>query len=396
MTSQVFRGINYTQQIISESDQKILGTANPDWLIVEGSNNVVNTRNGNDVVLLGRQIDGIFTLDTSVFNGEVLQTSPLACNQDEVDATVRTGAGDDYVSLGAGDHKIYLGSGNNFLDDYGGNYLFDSDDNIIGLKATPKLVSSAGSGDDIFYLSGFANRTINAGKGNNLILLGSGDANINTSSGNDVISSELSITTYIFSGADLPLYNQTINAGDGDNQIAVAPYGETTIKTGKGEDFILAYGIPGSSSVNISAGNGNNTIVTTDTNSIIKSGSGDDLIFAGSGDDTIFVGNGNNLINLRGETVSLPNPLATDTNLFGSSVEIIGGGNDKVYLGQGTDTVILGSSGFATIYNFDCSDRLNVSGLNASFSRIGNDTLISSGCNSLGILKGYTGSVGLV
>ncbi|MCF2146030.1 hypothetical protein IQ276_006095 [Desmonostoc muscorum LEGE 12446] len=394
MTTQVFRGITYTPQVIQDSNQRVRGTANPDWLVVEGNNNIVNTQNGNDVVLLGRSVDLIFNFDTSIFSGEVLQTSSLPCNPNEFQATVYTGAGDDYVSLGAGNHTIRLGSGNNFLDDYGGNYLFDADDNIIGLDAIPKLVASAGAGDDIFYLGGFANRTINAGKGNNLIFLGAGDANIRTGSGNDVITSELSLLTYLDSG--LPSYNQSITAGDGDNQIAVISYGETTIKTGCGGDFILAFGIPGSSSAKIYADDGNNTIITNDTNSVIQSGSGNDLIFAGSGDDIIRVGNGNNVINLRGTMVCLPEPLSKDTNLFGSSVEITGGGNDKVYLGEGTDTVILGSSGFATIYGFGCGDRLNVNGLNASFSRIGKDTVINSCGGSLGILKGYTGSVDLV
>ncbi|MBD2411194.1 hypothetical protein FACHB389_06735 [Nostoc calcicola FACHB-389] len=394
MTTQVFRGITYTPQVIQDSNQRVRGTANADWLVVEGNNNIVNTQDGNDVVLLGRNLDLIFNFDTSIFNGQVLQTSSLPCNPNEFQATVYTGAGDDYVSLGAGNHTIHLGSGNNFLDDYGGNYLFDADNNIIGLDGIPKLVASAGAGDDIFYLGGFANRTINAGKGDNLIFLGAGDANIRTGSGNDVITSELSLLTYLDSG--LPSYNQSITAGDGDNQIAVISYGETTIKTGCGEDFILAFGIPGSSSAKIYADDGNNTIITSDTNSVIQSGSGNDLIFAGSGDDIIRVGNGNNVINLRGTTVCLPEPLSKDTNLFGSSVEVTGGGNDKVYLGEGTDTVILGSSGFATIYGFGCGDRLNVNGLNASFSRIGKDTVINSCGGSLGILKGYTGSVDLV
>jgi hypothetical protein len=61
-----------------------------------------------------------------------------------------------------------------------------------------------------------------------------------------------------------------------------------------------------------------------------------------------------------------------------------------------TDTVILGSSSFAAIYGFGSNDRLNASGLNASFRHVGNDTLISSSGGYLGILKGYTGSVNLV
>ncbi|WP_445637414.1 Calcium-binding protein [Nostoc sp. DSM 114161] len=394
MTNPIFRGITYTQEIIKESNQRVSGTNDSDWFVVEGNNNIINTLDGNDVVLLGRKVDFTLNFESSIFSGEVLQTSPLPCNYNDFEATVYTGNGDDYVSAGGGDRTIRLGSGNNFLDDYGGNYLFDAD-NIIGLGAIPKLVASAGSGDDIFYLSGFANRTIYAGKGNNLIFLGAGNANIRTGSGNDVITSEVSVLTYIFDSG-LPSYNQSIIAGDGDNQIAVLPYGETTIRTGKGKDFILAVGIPGLSSAKIYAGDGNDTIITNDTNSIIQSGSGDNLIFAGSGDDTIRLGSGNNVINLRGETVCLPEPLSQDTNLFDSSIEIKGGGNDKVYLGEGTDTVILGSSGFATIYNFSCGDRLNVNGLDASFTQIGKDTLINSCGGSLGILKGYTGSVDLV
>ncbi|WP_392530375.1 calcium-binding protein [Nostoc sp. C117] len=394
MTFQVFRGINYTEKFIQESNQQVSGTANSDWFVVEGSNNVVNTQDGNDVVLLGRKVDSIFHLDTSIFSGEVLQTSPLSINCYEFDNLVRTGAGDDYVSLGVGNNRIFLGDGNNFLDDYGGNYVFDADNNIIGLGAIPKLFASAGAGDDIFYLSGFADRTINAGKGNNLIFLGAGDAKIDTGSGNDVITSEASALTYIFDSKS-PSYRQNITAGNGDNQIAVIPYGQTTIKTGNGEDFIVAVGIPSSSFAKIDTGDGNDTVITNDTNSMIKSGSGNNLIFAGSGNDSIRVGNGNNLINLRGGTVCLSETLSKDTNLFGSSVEVKAGGNDNVYLGEGENTVVLGSSGFASIYGFGCNDRLNISGLNASFSQVGRDTLISSCGTSLGVIKEYTGSVKL-
>jgi hypothetical protein len=51
---------------------------------------------------------------------------------------------------------------------------------------------------------------------------------------------------------------------------------------------------------------------------------------------------------------------------------------------------------YITINGFGQDDRLNVSGLNASFIRRGNDTLINAGSQSLEILKGYSGSVGLV
>ncbi|WP_158507400.1 hypothetical protein [Nostoc piscinale] len=58
--------------------------------------------------------------------------------------------------------------------------------------------------------------------------------------------------------------------------------------------------------------------------------------------------------------------------------------------------MILGSSGFATIYGFDKKDRLDVSGLNATFTQMGNDTLISQVIILWELSKNYTGSVALV
>jgi Ca2+-binding RTX toxin-like protein len=75
---------------------------------------------------------------------------------------------------------------------------------------------------------------------------------------------------------------------------------------------------------------------------------------------------------------------------------VVGGGDDTVYLDSGADKVILGSTGLATIYGFGNNDLLDVTGLNATLTKSGGNTLIKSAGNTIGILKGYTGSVGLV
>jgi Ca2+-binding RTX toxin-like protein len=305
------------------------------------------------------------------------------------DTTIDTGAGDDYVVIGWGNYTINLGSGNNILD--GGN-------------AFGNVSISAGNGDDIIDVEGFATFQVNAGGGNNRIYL-AGNASVSAGSGDDIITtlvdglSRLVIPSVQSGGTP---YEQEIKAGKGDNQIELPVYGETTIKTGSGQDFILAASVSSaflgkvnSDIVNIFTGSGDDTVVTIDTKSLIRLGSGNDTVIAGAGDDTIYAGSGQNTINLRGDVVSVPAPL-DNLGFLGPQTGVRGGGNDTVYLNGGHDTIVLGSSGFATIYGFGCNDLLDVRGLNASFTRSGGDTLISAGSNPLGVLKGFTGSVGLV
>ncbi|MBC6429505.1 hypothetical protein FM036_00915 [Nostoc sp. HG1] len=226
---------------------------------------------------------------------------------------------------------------------------------------------------------------------------------VSTGSGNDVITTTDAgfgaLLSYVFpeEGLGKP-YKQVIDAGNGNNQIELFVYGKTSITTGSGQDFVLAASFIenalNADSVDVLTGSGNDTVITLDTKSLINTGAGNDLVVAGAGDDTIYTGSGRDVINLRGGTFSIPSPV-NNLGFFGSEVIVQGGGNDTVYLESGNDKVILGSSGFATIYGFGKNDRLDVSGLNATFTRMGHDTLISSGSNSLGILKEYTSSVGL-
>jgi Ca2+-binding RTX toxin-like protein len=326
------------------------------------------------------------------------------------------GNGNFFTDSGkAANYVIDLGSGNNIFD--GGS-----------VRGSSTIRVSAGNGDDIIDAGGFgANWTINAGGGDNLIYLASGNASVSTGSGHDVVTTNGfggldAVDIYINSGGQP--YKQSIDARNGDNQIGLTVFGQTEIKTGSGQDFVIAASAAtrflnasiNTDKVTILTGGGNDTVLTIDTKSLIKTGSGDDLVFSGRGDDTIYVGSGNNVINLRGATIPVPQPLAT-FGAFGASRIIVGGGNDTVYLehgddksekgddkfgknhdkfGKDHDTVILGSGGFATIYGFGSNDRLDVTGFSASFKRSGSNTLISSGGTPIGILQGYTGKIGLV
>jgi Ca2+-binding RTX toxin-like protein len=359
--------------------------------------------------------------------------------------TINTGAGDDYVGVGNGDPFIDSGKAANYVIDLGsGNNIFDG-----GSTRGPSTIRvTAGNGNDILDVGGFGgDYTINAGGGNNRIYLASGNASVWAGSGNDVVTTNFVnppdgspgfgggiavVGLYVSPTSDGGLggqrYKQSIDAGNGNNQIALPVFGQTDIKTGSGQDFILARsaarlfleGAPlNSDVVNISSGGGDDTVITFSTKSLIKTGSGNDTVFAGLGDDTIYTGSGNNLINLRGGTVTAPHPLVDvsfvqifdDLNPDTGTFTILGGGNDTVYLRQGDDcdrskkgygkatqgrdTIVLGGTGFATVYGFGRNDALDVTGLNASFTRSGHDTLINAGGRSIGVLKGYTGSIGL-
>jgi Ca2+-binding RTX toxin-like protein len=418
MTTRTFRGLTYTIKTETGNGKTLQGTQGNDWIEVLGSNNRISTGNGDDVILVGLNFKKIG--DYAPYGGSAIFYEPLSGSaQPFGTTTINTGAGDDYVAVGNGDFFTDTGKAANYVIDLGsGNNIFDG-----GTTRGPSTIRvSAGNGDDIIDASGLgANWTINAGGGDNLIYLASGNASVSAGSGHDVVTTNGvggldAVGIYTTSGGQP--YKQSIDAGNGDNQIGLTVFGQTEIRTGSGQDFVIAASAAtrflkapiNTDKVTILTDGGSDTVITIDTKSLIKTGSGDDFVFSGRGDDTIYAGSGNNVINLRGATIPIPPPLAF-VGVFGTnaSLTIGGGGKDTVYLergddksergddkfGKGHDTVILGSAGFATIYGFGRSDRLDVTGLNASFTRSGGNTLISSGGRSIGILQGYTGSVGL-
>lgn len=397
MTTQNFRGITYTVQTITGDGQSIEGTPGNDWIEAPGSNNKIETGKGNDVILAGVKFEGL-SPNYPPYGGEdigIISAFQAKNSTTRIDA----GSGDDYVAVGRENYTVDLGNGNNIFD---------------GSITSGNIHVSAGNGNDIIDAEGVGNYQVDAGGGDNKIYLAAGNASISAGSGNDVISiTELgifsSLSPYFFpeEGSPGQPYKQVIDAGNGDNQVGLTVFGQTNISTGSGNDFVLARslspfigGTVNSDTVNIDTGSGNDTVITIDTKSSIKTGAGDDLIVAGAGDDIINPGSGRNTINLRGGTSSIPSSLndLVSSSLFGldnQGVTVQGGGKDTVYLDGGQDTIILGSGGSATIYGFSKNDLLDLNGLNAALTRNGSDTLIKSGSTVLGVLKGYTGSVGL-
>ena len=406
-----FRGITYTVETAPLNDQFLKGTPSPDWIEALGGNYTIVTGASNDVVLAGVDFDFIDIYEP--YGGEAVFFSVRSDGGNNV---INVGTGDDYVVAGQGNDVVYLGQGNDIFD------------GAFGSEPGGNDIIYAGAGNDIIYAWSSGSKTIYAGLGNDRISVvdysSSGDEHtIDAGVGNDIIS--------LFTGGD----NAVVYAGVGNDRIDMSvDDGSGILYSGTGDDDISVFindGFVdagqgndnifsgGSSVINAKAGDdliglalsdgpakagsGNDTIFTPTLFDVVSDysiygESGNDTVISGPGNDTIYGGSGDDLINLRGSNVSVPEFLV---DIFGPEIvvegEIIveGGGNDTIYLDRGKDTVILGSGGFATIYGFSRNDRLDVSGLNASFTQTENDTLISSDGNSLGVLKGYTGSVDL-
>jgi Ca2+-binding RTX toxin-like protein len=400
MVTRDFRGVTYTVKAVVGDCQAVRGTALDDWIEFIGGNNIVRVGQGNDVVLAGVTFGGIED-NFLPYNGPVIiYDGPIPNLGNKID----TGEGDDYVASGAGDSIVNLGNGNNIFDGAG----FDSNNQIF-----------SGSGNDVIF-TGNGNQIIKSGGGDDQIYLTAGNSSVFAGLGNDVVTTsrrfsvnesasglEL-VKSYIgaFGGEQGDRYQQVVNAGGGDNQIALLVFGETQIRTGPGQDFVLAaaasrlVGSPvNTDSVDIITGSGDDTVITLSTRSSVRTGAGDDLIFGGRGDDTINAGSGQNVIVLGGETVPIPSPLSNlsfTLEIFGKASAVVGEGNDTVYLGGGDNIVVLGSNSFATMYGFGSGDQLDISGVaNVSFTRSGRDTLINSDATSVGILRGFTGTVTL-
>ncbi|ALF54329.1 hypothetical protein ACX27_18150 [Nostoc piscinale CENA21] len=301
MTTRFFRGINYTVESLIGSDQTFQSNQKNTWLDVLGTNNVIKTGSGNDVIM--ENLKFLFIADYPPYVGPaIFYVGYGGITEASIrgTTTIDTGFGDDFVVLGLGNYIVDLGQGNNIVDGTG----------ICG-----NIKISAGNGNNIIDVPGIANSQINLGNGNNSIYLGAGNFSVSTGSGNDFITHAVGglFSTLFYEGEP---YKQTINAGNGDNLIKVVVAGETSITTGSGKDFVLATsanielfdGVPNSDFVDILTGSGSDTVITIGTKSFINTGSGDDLIISGMGDDTIFTGSGRDVVNLRGDTFFCSRP----------------------------------------------------------------------------------------
>ncbi|RKT27710.1 Ca2+-binding RTX toxin-like protein [Roseovarius halotolerans] len=189
----------------------------------------------------------------------------------------------------------------------------------IAFEEIEKVVT--GSGDDTIDGTD-ANGPINVetGAGDDSVDGGEGDDVISTGPGNDTVDAG--------DGSD------TVDAGDGDNLIDTS----SDVGVALPDDGFPGYGpvppIPADSDPNddrdfVTAGSGNDTIITGDDNDTIEAGDGDNVIDAGIDDDDVTTGDGSDTI-VGGE--------GNDTITSGGGDDLIYGGLDPAVVPiDGTD-----------------------------------------------------------
>ncbi len=143
--------------------------------------------------------------------------------------------------------------------------------------------------------------------------------------------------------------NDTIISGNGASAIALGNGNDTvqlgnganTLILGDGSDNVLlgsgnSVVTLGNGNDSFHVGNGNNSALLGDGNDAIVLGKGNNSITAGNGSDNLGAGNGNN-------TVILGN--GNDSLQFGNGTNVVtvGDGNDNVLLGNGANMVSLGN-----------------------------------------------------
>ena len=318
-----------------------------------GSENIINAGSGKNTIKYATAISGYYG---------------------STDSVITTGDGDDTITVGNTDGGGYVdgltinaGGGTNIInasDDSRGFTVTTEGNNkqtiTFGSNTYENNITTYGGDDEIKIAEGQQNahdNVINAGEGNNTIVIGSQAGGYNytykntvtTGSGDDTIT--LGNNTY---GSE---YKNIINAGDGHNIISSGKGGvEITvgnstvtdtsnpnynigseinvgvadenisgskITAGSGNDTIRLTGY--STNSTIDAGEGNNTIEydKDGTNSAYRTkiitGSGNDTITTGeNGDLSIYAGNGDNTIVAKGYSVTVETGAGKDNITLGN------------------------------------------------------------------------------
>lgn len=290
------------------------GTSTATFSQIEG----ISTGSGNNTVNAGATTNGV---NIEAGAGEDVLTGGSGAD------TLAGGAGNDSLAGGAGNDNLAGGSGNDIFDGGAGNDLLAGND-----------------GDDRFVLNNTSdNDTIVGGE--------TGEVAGDTMDGSAVSAN----VTVIFSG------NETGTASAGGSTVSFSQI--ENFVSGSGDDNFNATAAT-TSSVNFSAGAGNDTISGGGGNDTIQAGSGNDVVQAGLGADSVTGGIGNDQIGGGAGNDILQGDAGNDTLTGGSGIDQMTGGADS-------DTfVLLEADSGDTITDFDLTlqsgrtmDQLDISDL---------------------------------
>ena len=286
------------------------------------------------------------------------------------------GAGDDSITNEYGDDSTILGGSGNDSINNGGNYV----------------TIEGGKGNDFICSDGFA-VTINGGKGNDSVLLRATNhlVEYKAGDGNDTIfgfneSDTLTITGGSYStqesGNDV-----LVKVGKGQILLVGAKGKELNINKSPNPEIITLTDADDTlrnnfAYVTINGGKGNDSIVNAYHgvgNNYLSGGAGNDTIDNVRDLVTIAGGAGNDYIYSSGDNVSINGGAGNDSIKNGNSISG-GKGNDVISL-TGTNKLIQYKSGDGndTIFGFNESDTLTITGGSYSTQESGNDVLVKVG-----------------
>ncbi len=326
-------GLSYTQNlvfVITNADDYLYGTANPDTLTGQANRDVIYGFNGFDTLSGGGGNDDLYGGD----GVDVLIGS-------DGDDRLWGELGDDMVQGDAGADSLYGGDGNDDLRGGNDNDLLFGDagnDTLDGGQGNDVL--EGGTGNDQLYGG--------TGAGDDVLRGGDGDDVVEGGAGADRMQGGAGFDTLTYAGS---------TAG------VIIDLGAGTFGGGAAGDIVedAFERVIGSASAD--------TITGTVGNDIIDGSIGSDTIYGGAGDDELIGGAGNDYIDAQS---------GNDRLIGGTGNDILVGGDDSdVYL-------IDVNSGADEIRNYDPNggdvDAIGYQDIDRNqlwFSRTGGDLVIS-------------------
>ncbi|RDD71910.1 calcium-binding protein [Paracoccus versutus] len=313
-------------------------------------------------IFYGNSVLWVMTRDNTMLQASAFDNSlfPIAhYAAPDMRTTVAGTAGNDTLNASRNGSDVFGHAGNDLL--LGG----PGDDNLQGGAGNDTLRAEAGA-DTLMGHEG--NDLLFGGDGNDSLVGGPGDDTLWGQVGNDLL--------YGDHGNDL-LWggdgNDLLWGGNGNDNLAGGA-GSDTLRGDAGKDTLighegndLLFGGDGNDSLVGGAGDdtlwgqvGNDLLSGDDGNDLLYGGDGSDLLWGGNGDDLIYGGDGNDTLRGDGGNDLLRGDAGDDILEGGSGNDTLLGGNgyDMLWGGDGNDT-LNGGAGHDTLYGDAGADVLH-------------------------------------
>lgn len=271
------------------------------------------------------------TVDVTVTNPAVVIDGPILgfgtivaapratiVNAYAFDNVIFDEGGNDIVNAGQGLATVYVNTGNAVVN-------LSGYDNVVTGFDEPGTSAAVGANGNVRVSGSQGLTSVDLGNGNDTVLLG-GSFNVIT----------------LGNGADSVNAGQgfgTIRLGNGNDQVTLGGLANSVV-AGDGNDAVS--GSQGLTSVTL--GNGTENVLLVGSGNLIQVGNGNDTIVAGSGSDQVVAGSGNDTITLQGRSNVVTLSAGSDTIQAGSADTITldsarlllsGGSQEMVFLGSG-------------------------------------------------------------